>query len=208
MIRLGALFPEHLNLNGDFGNLEVISKQLKWRGLASETFSISSKEDLKQRLDFIFVGHGSLAAWADIQNEFSNMIPELTELFTAGLPGLAISTGFEELAKTGLFAQLGPTLKAERISKFEVFKDGDLDVLGYINTEVNLPLVHRERNWIGSMLHGPLLAKNPGLLEEVLESIASNAGLALPQIQEDEKVGQLADLISEVWKLEKELASE
>jgi CobQ-like glutamine amidotransferase family enzyme len=32
MIRLGVLFPKHLNLNGDFGNVEVLARQLEWRG--------------------------------------------------------------------------------------------------------------------------------------------------------------------------------
>jgi CobQ-like glutamine amidotransferase family enzyme len=208
MIRLGALFPDHLNLNGDLGNLEVIAKQLEWRGIASETLAIRSVHDLGQGVDFIFVGHGSLAAWVDIRDTFVEMAPILKQLLTTGTPGLAISSGFEELALADIFSNLSPAPIAQRISKFEIYHDGESEVLGYVNTEVDLPMLHREGNWIGSMLHGPILAKNSTLLEEVLTSVAKHAAVPLAPIQANEKAGQLADLISEVWKLEKDLASE
>lgn len=208
MIRLGGLFPDHLNLNGDFGNLEVISKQLEWRGIASESVAIRSEVDLNQDLDFIFIGHGSIAAWADIKKPFASMTPKLKTLMVSGVPGLAISTGFEELAKAGLFSKLTPRSISERISKFEIYDDGVTELLGYLNTDVDLPLLHRDGSWIGTMLHGPVLAKNSPLLEELLVSIAKHADIALAPIQASEKAGLVADLISEVWKLEKELASE
>jgi CobQ-like glutamine amidotransferase family enzyme len=68
--------------------------------------------------------------------------------------------------------------------------------------------MHRDGNWISTLLHGPVLAKNPNLLEEVLSKIANGAGVALPKIQASEKAGRLADLIEEVWTLERNLASE
>jgi CobQ-like glutamine amidotransferase family enzyme len=208
MIRLGALFPDHLNLNGDLGNLEVISKQLEWRGLASERLAVCSNEDLQQDFDFIFVGHGSLAAWADIRSAFANLSPKLIELMEGGMPGLAISTGYEELAKVGLFSKVLASPISERISKFKIYKDGEKEVLGYVNTEVDLPILHREAKWIGSLLHGPVLAKNNDLLEEVLGNITKHAGVVFDQIKTREKASHLADLISEVWVLERELANE
>jgi hypothetical protein len=42
----------------------------------------------------------------------------------------------------------------------------------------------------------------------VLSKIANGAGVALPKIQASEKAGRLADLIEEVWTLERNLASE
>lgn len=208
MIRLGGIFPDHLNLNGDFGNLEVIATQLSWRGIPSETVALSSAEDLDQKLDFIFIGHGSIAAWADIEGAFGRMLPKLANLLTAGTPAMAISTGFEKLVQANFFTNLSLTPLSDRISKFVVFTDADKEVLGYLNTEVDLPMLHREGKLTGSMLHGPLLAKNPDLLEEVLRAITGHAGVTLAPIQAKEKADQLADLISEVWNLERDLASE
>ena len=208
MIKLGGLFPKQLNLNGDFGNLEVIKAQLQWRGLSCETVRIERASDLNSDLDFVFVGHGSVAAWASIKTEFASLAPALRSLLEAGTPGLAISTGFEELVRTKVLTGLDIRQQNSRYSKFEVFNDGDNEVLGYLNTDLDLPVLHREKNWVASMLHGPLLAKNPLLLEEVLRGITNHAGVDLPVIQESEKASLLADLVDEVWKLEKELASE
>ena len=208
MIRLGGLFPEHLNLNGDFGNLDVLKAQLEWRGLSCETVQIERASDLTQDIDFVFVGHGSAAAWLAIHSEFDDLAPTLRSLLVDGTPGLAISTGFEELVRTNVFTGLVATTMVTRTSKFEVYKDGENEVLGYLNTDANLPILHREKNWVASMLHGPILAKNPFLLEEVLGRITKHAGVQLPVIQESEKASQLADLIDEVWKLETELAGE
>ncbi|MEO0067176.1 MAG: hypothetical protein RJB63_301 [Actinomycetota bacterium] len=206
MIRLAALFPEHLNLNGDQGNLEVISKQLQWRGVPSELVAVRTVAELEQRFDLIFVGHGSIAAWSSIGDDFQSMAPKFAELIRAGVPGMSISTGFEKLVESRVLAVPNIEPLNERLSKFEIIEDGASEVLGYLNTDVNLPVLHREQNWIASMLHGPLLAKNPVLLSEVLGKIAAHAGVGLPELKE--KAGQLADLIKDVWELERELASE
>lgn len=206
MIRLGALFPEHLNLNGDLGNLEVLSKQLEWRGMPFEVVEVRDASDLNQNIDFILVGHGSIAAWRAIELKFKAMAPRLEELIRSGIPGLSISTGFEQMIQTGVLSVDDLAAFSERVSKFEIFQDLNSEVLGYLNTDVNLPVVHREHNWIASMLHGPVLAKNPALLNEVLGKIAAHANVELPGL--NEKAGQLADLIKDVWELERELASE
>jgi lipid II isoglutaminyl synthase (glutamine-hydrolysing) len=208
MIRLGVLFPQHLNLNGDLGNAEVVAKQLEWRGIATEIVPVETDADLSTPLDFILVGHGSTAAWAAIETLLRTMAPSLKKLIKSGTPGLAISTGFEKLLEHGALGYLDFRKLPERISKFHVQRDGESEVLGYLNTDVDLPVMHREGNWISTLLHGPVLAKNPNLLEEVLSKIANGAGFALPIIQAGEKAGQLADLIDEVWKLERDLASE
>ena len=58
------------------------------------------------------------------------------------------------------------------------------------------------------MLHGPVLAKNPVLLLELLQSISMHAGVELKDVQTSEKADLVAGFVDEVWKLEGELASE
>lgn len=208
MIRLGALFPNHLNLNGDLGNVSVIQKQLAWRGIESEIVPIQSLAQLGQSLDFLFIGHGSIAAWADIEAEFGAMLPEIEKLINSGLAGMAVSTGFERLVGGNLFPGLRFDQLSERVSKFELLVDGENEVLGYRNTDVSLPLIERHKSFIGCMLHGPVLAKNPQLLNEGLSAICSRAGIELPPIRSKEKADQLVRLIREVWVLERDLANE
>lgn len=208
MIRLGVLFPEHLNLNGDYGNLEVIARQLEWRGMTCEVISVGSRAELTSGLDFLLIGHGSSAAWASIDEEFRGLLTPLKALLAAGLPGMAVSSGFERMVRGSLFEKLDVNSLSSRTSKFVVEQDVDGEVLGYLNTDVDLPIIHRESNFLGTMLHGPILAKNPTLLEEILLKISSNAGLELAPIYANEKASLLADLVDKVWELERDLASE
>lgn len=208
MIRLGVLFPEHLNLNGDYGNLEVISRQLEWRGMASEIVKVGTHDELNSDLDFLLIGHGSSAAWASIDEEFRGLLAPIKALLAAGMPGLSVSTGFEQMVRGSVFEGLTVNNLTSRISKFVVKQDVEGEVLGYLNADVDLPIIHRESNFIGTMLHGPILAKNPILLEEVLLKISSSAGLEVAPLHSNEKAGLLADLVDKVWELERELASE
>jgi CobQ-like glutamine amidotransferase family enzyme len=207
MIRLGTLFPDRLNLNGDQGNIDVIARQYEWRGMQCEIVPVETVDDLVA-LDFVFIGHGSLAAWKSIEEKFLALTDRLFELQAAGLPAMAISSGFEKLVSAKLFAGLSMIQLGSRTSKFEVAKLGDLEVLGYVNTDVDLPVIYKSDLWLGSMLHGPVLAKNELLLEAVLADISNFAGLRLEPIVKTEKADQVADLIREVWKLERDLASE
>ena len=208
MIRLGVLFPDHLNLNGDSGNIEVLARQFEWRGMACDVVRVEDEHHLADGLDFLLVGHGSSAAWESIRDRLNSLKGGLRKLVEAGTPGLCVSTGFEELVRLAVIAGLECKSIPERVSKFVVQADGNQEVLGYLNTDVDLPPLHREGQFVCTMLHGPVLTKNPALLLELLENISLHAGLQLQAIQTSEKADLVARLVDEVWKLERELASE
>jgi CobQ-like glutamine amidotransferase family enzyme len=208
LIRLGRLFPEHLNLNGDFGNLEVIGRQLAWRGLAYEIVDITATKHFAEDVDFVLIGHGSEAAWKDISENCIAIRDNLQALKAQGVSMLAVSTGFEKAIEMGLIVDLVVGRIGERVSKFVVHPDGNSQILGYVNVDNDLPVIHRSGSVIGTTLHGPVLAKNPALLNEILTAISSRANVLLPELLDAKKADQLADLVAEVWKLESDLASE
>jgi lipid II isoglutaminyl synthase (glutamine-hydrolysing) len=208
MIRLGVLFPDHLNLNGDYGNIEVLARQFDWRGMECDVVRVEDEHQLADGLDFLLVGHGSSAAWDSIRDRLNALEGGLRDLVESGTPGLCVSTGFEELVRLAVIQGIECKSIPERVSKFVVHKDGAHEMLGYLNTDVDLPLLYREGQFVCTMLHGPVLAKNPALLLELLENISLHAGLQLKAIQTSEKADLLAGLVDEVWKLERDLASE
>jgi CobQ-like glutamine amidotransferase family enzyme len=64
--------------------------------------------------------------------------------------------------------------KVPRISKFEVAEFADSQVVGYKNTDLALPTIERFGNLIGTVLHGPLLAKNAKLSDDILGAMLRN----------------------------------
>jgi CobQ-like glutamine amidotransferase family enzyme len=208
MIKLGVLFPDHLNLNGDLGNVTVIKKQLDWRGVDSVVIGITSEDQLSEGFDLLFLGHGSEAAWTDIESRMPNFDSVIERVLDSDIPFMAVSTGFERIVASGALQGLSQSTRDARTSKFEVAEDGDDKVLGYLNTESDLPLVFRSGALVATMLHGPVLSRNASLLNEILVAISTRAGIDLPALMDAKKADQLADLIAEVWKLEEELASE
>jgi lipid II isoglutaminyl synthase (glutamine-hydrolysing) len=209
MIRLVSLFGSQLNLNGDLANIKVIERQLGWRGLDVQVIDCSTAEQLREaRPDFVLVGHGSVAAWKSIETEFVKACSVLDELILAGVAALAVSSGFEAL-HPHLAVLRGQSFESKsRVSKFDVSDFEGHRALGYRNTEAQLSSLSRHGSLVGTMLHGPVLVKNPELLESTLRAICAHAEVDLPEVQSKEKADQLADLVSRVWKLEEALASE
>lgn len=212
IISLVALFPSHLNLNGDVANIRVLQQRLSWRGVESVVTFVNKGEQIPVGADFILIGHGSEAAWEDLAQDLIALKPDLIEAFEQGMPGLAVATGYERLfdlapkACLALYAE--PVLRTERISKFALADFGAHQALGYLNSDAKLPLVQKFENLFGTLLHGPVLAKNAWLAEIIIEAIFERRQTPLPEIRAKEKADRVADLVSKVWELEAPLARE
>ncbi|MFM6977478.1 MAG: hypothetical protein ACKOWR_02005 [Micrococcales bacterium] len=174
MIKLLELFPKHLNLNGDAGNLLVLEKRIAWGGLSVSRNSLLPGHIPSERPDVLLIGHGSAAAWKQIYPELARLAPTIQEWLSAGTQVLAISSGFAALH--GLINGLPSSIdRMPRVSKFLVEEYGDETVIGYINTDLRLPALLISENLIGSMLHGPLLAKNSWLADKIIEKAQGSA---------------------------------
>jgi CobQ-like glutamine amidotransferase family enzyme len=177
MIRLLELYPDHLNLNGDRGNLLVLQRRLEWAALEVEVSSYRPGESLGGKApDFVLLGHGSAAAWRQIYADLARIAPTLQTWIDGSTQMLAVSSGFAALH--GLLRGLPTEVnKVSRISKFEVAEFSDIQVVGYKNTDLDLPTIERFENLIGTVLHGPILAKNAELSDEILNSMLRNGQL-------------------------------
>ena len=97
IVSLVALFPNHLNLNGDLANIRVLQQQLAWRGVESSVSFVEKGNSIPKGADFILIGHGSEAAWNDLERDLSSIKTELVAAFEQGMPGLAVASGYERL---------------------------------------------------------------------------------------------------------------
>jgi CobQ-like glutamine amidotransferase family enzyme len=212
IVSLVALFPSHLNLNGDLANIRVLQQQLAWRGVESSVSFVEKGNSIPQHADFILLGHGSEAAWNDLELDLRSIKTELVDAFEQGMPGLAVASGFERLydltprASLSLFRE--PVLRTERSSRFALAELDGNQALGYLNSDAELPLLTKIHNLYGTLLHGPILAKNQWLVDSIMESIFERRLTPLPEIRAKEKADQVADLISKIWELEEPLTRE
>jgi len=215
-LRLVSLFPGHLDLNGDQANLKVLQKRLQWLGHQSAIVAVNKGDEIPIDADLIFLGHGSMAAWNDIEQDLRSLVTEINARISSGAAFMAVSTGHERAIQLGVFP--GTLSISERISKFEIAELGGKEVLGYLNSASNAPVIQKQGLSLGTQLHGPIFAKNPELadayLAEILESSKRHAGnseksLGVIASRGNGSAQRLVDqIVDQVWELERELASE
>jgi len=158
-ILIGTFYPEDLNLNGDQANLLILSKRLQWRGVSSEIVSVTGSSDLTA-FDVLFLGHGSIAAWKSITSEDPKLMTNLVSYLRTGKMVIAIASGYLKILEA-----LGEGYGVgEHRSEF-VEVDG---VVGYVNSSAEVPLLQQTNGSLFTMLHGPLFAKNPELVDELI----------------------------------------
>jgi len=212
IIQLVALFPDHLNLNGDLANIRVLQKRLAWRGVTATVSLVDKNGTIPTDADFILLGHGSDAAWVDLAKDLERLRPKLINAFVSGVAGLAVASGYERLFDQNETPTIGliqaKVLRTERTSRFVLATLDGQEALGYLNSDAQLEPLMRIKNVIGTLLHGPVLAKNAWLAELIIEAIFERRKVSLPPVQAIEKADQVAGLISKVWELEEPLARE
>lgn len=196
-IILGTVAGAKLNLNGDQGNLLALKRFLEAAGLSVEVRPVTNTADATA-CHFVLLGHGSMAAMESLNGQLKSFD---WPAVTAATPGLAIGSGFEWLAANVLGVAAGSV--SERISEFQFGSLGALNVLGYRNAQTELPNIRVEGQLICSMLHGPILAKNPQLLHRAALAACTKAGISLPQTAELKAwVEHLNRICAQIWALE------
>lgn len=163
MITLSTFMPEYFNNNGDQGNIEILERQLSWRGLA---FTTSSNQF--DSADFLLVGDASRAAMRHFDTALTEMVPVLQSRLTQGSPTLLVGSAFE------FFCARVPGLPAlrslARASEFRSVREGEVEAFGYRNSQSDRDLFISGA-FIGTTLFGPFLAKSPEVLALILESL-------------------------------------
>lgn len=161
-LKFAALYPKHLDLNGDHGNLLVLQKRLLWRGVQAEIIPVVKPQTLED-FDFVLLGHGTKDAWAEVLRLDPELLTNLAQLTHNGKPVMAISSGYEFLIEEIESTQ---AKHAEHISEF---RNAD-EIVGYMNTAVVLPEIRTIRQTTLTLFHGPVLAKNPGLADKIISA--------------------------------------
>ena len=171
-IRLAAFHHDRLNLNGDVLNLLVLAKRLNWRGIGCEVVELTGanfNQQLANGIDFALLGHGSIAAWAAIDREDPELESAVLSLADSHVPLMGVASGYERLVQYGVLKQ--EITRGDRVSAFTECELDGIEMIGYVNSDSGLPLIANSASSIGTLLHGPVLAKNPKFADFILEMI-------------------------------------
>ena len=161
MIKIFSFEPELFNNNGDQGNIEVLQSVL-----VAEGMDVQNTQNLVE-CDFVLIGDCSLAVLDKFKDSLNALTSTLKDRLEKGLPTLIIGRPFELLASNlGIQLEIGT-----RVSKFIEAEFEGIRVWGYHNSEVESPKFFINGAFIGSTLFGPLLAKNPEVLELLLSEL-------------------------------------
>lgn len=200
MITIFTPFADRLNLNGDQGNVLVLLEYLKACGVEAQ--QVQNPEQLGANPPhFVLLGHGSKASMASIKQQLAQLKPQLQQ-WQQTVPGLAVGSSVLWLVENGLSAQrlnVGPQESEFVTTSFE-----GSAVLGYRNTDSGLANLSQNGLWLESMLHGPILAKNPVLLRAIAATILKAANLDASGFQETGAswLADIAKIGEQIWKVE------
>jgi CobQ-like glutamine amidotransferase family enzyme len=123
--------------------------------------SVTQPMDL-EAFDFLLLGLGSNDAWAEVLRIDPELISKIGLLARDGKAVLAINSGYGHLVQ-----EFDPTdLKhGEHVSEFQLVDD----VVGYVNSDLDLPAIQTFGNTVLTLFHGPVLAKNPELADMIIK---------------------------------------
>jgi CobQ-like glutamine amidotransferase family enzyme len=172
-MRLVSYDAKHFNTNGDQGNLEIIAAELRWRAVDFKLVSSTAPHDL-EAADLVLFGGGSRAVMRHHSDHLTSLLPLLKSRARRLATTIFIGASFEFFAEPLFGLDSRPS---ERSSEHYTGEFGSSRVVGYLNTETDLPPLAIESRQIGSLLTGPLLLKNRWLLSDVLQWLGVSAAL-------------------------------
>ncbi len=208
-----SLLPRLLGNNGDAANARILAQRLRWSGVEVTVVDVDSAAELPDRVDAVVIGTGTDSDLVEARDDLLTLIEALRDWLAAGVPILAVGTGWELLSwgvqlRDGTVVD-GLGVVAGRAVTRAARATGDLVVTSphgrligfenhardYVGAEGS-PLGRVEHGvgngtssgsvfegvhsgaFIGTHLHGPVLALNPALADHMLSLMRSRAGLA------------------------------
>lgn len=135
-LRIAHLYPDHMNIYGDRGNVIALRQRCAWRGIACEVVPVGPGDVVDwETIDIAFFGGGQDSGQALIAEDFlERQGPALRAAIDGGLAMLAICGGYQLLGHYFL-THAGQRLPG--IGALDVYTvGGDVRLIGNVVVEV------------------------------------------------------------------------
>lgn len=97
-LTIACLLPALLDTNGDAANARVLAQRARWADHSATIVDVHTAADLPAVIDAVVIGSGTDADLVAARDALLPMVDRLRELTTAGVPILAVGTGWELLS--------------------------------------------------------------------------------------------------------------
>ncbi len=95
-LSLAYLFPELLNIYGDFGNVMTLQKRCEWRGIDFELTRINLGDEIDpEKFDFYFIGGGQDKQQIDVSTEMQRQKNAFHDAMDSSAVFLGICGGYQ-----------------------------------------------------------------------------------------------------------------
>ena len=99
-IRVAHLYPEYLNIYADRGNIAVLERRARWRGLELEAEGVSLGDELRADAhDLLYIGGGQDREQALIAPDLAARGAAIGEAIAGGAAVLAVCGGYQLLGR-------------------------------------------------------------------------------------------------------------
>jgi CobQ-like glutamine amidotransferase family enzyme len=96
-VKLVHLYPREMNIYGDTGNVLVLRRRLRWRGMPVDVVPVSVGDPLPSDADIVLGGGGQDAAQGEIGADFASRGAQLRAMADDGVVMLAICGTYQML---------------------------------------------------------------------------------------------------------------
>ena len=94
-IRLGHLYPDHLNIYADRGNIAVFQRRLEWRGLSLEVEPVGLGDDIPGDCHLYYLGGGQDRDQLLVAEDLARKADPLRRAADDGAAVLAVCGGYQ-----------------------------------------------------------------------------------------------------------------
>ncbi len=138
-INILHLYPEHMNLYGDRGNVLALLQRARWRNIPASVMAREVGEPISwDEVDLVFMGGGEDSHQSRIADDFLKLQDELSSRLKAGLPMLAICGAYQLL---GQYYKTADGHKLPGLGYLDVWTEpGSSRAIGDVVTETSLDI--------------------------------------------------------------------